>query len=193
MKLCHKHRTVKRNGYCLRCKADTERIRYERDPQLQRTRKKNEYHSKRLKKDTEQRMASKPCGHDDALAVEESDKHPDHQGSDDQVFFCPDCGQYIDAEGKTVADPTEAKASASQAGKAPSPSAPSAKRAYKRDTTTMVMVKCSWKNCPSPKFPLYPQNVRDKNWCPKIHRPMIKERSNRERQQKFRAKHGNRS
>lgn len=137
-------------------------------------------------------MAKKQvCSHDDAMEVEDSDKHPSWQGEEDSIFFCPDCGVYLSDSGEAVEDRMEPKAGVSNAGKAFSPRATAAQRAeYKRSIATKTTVKCSWPQGCSKTFLLYPQNIRKKNYCPQIHRAVVKRMQGLERQNRFRQKHG---
>lgn len=202
VKVCRKHKTVKvRSGpslYCRECKREHEKKRYDRDPDSQRTRKRKEYHSPKPTGGTVT-TASTQCEHDDALLVEESDLHESKRGQDLVAYFCPDEGIFINQEGKQIPDPTEADgAGGTQAGKvsaprkAGRPGNPSALarrggKVYKRDVTLKIPVPCSWPNC-KVSILMYPQNRREKNWCPQKHRPLVRIEQGKLRQRKFRQK-----
>lgn len=134
------------------------------------------------------------CAHESALAVEPAELSA--KNKDLTVFFCPDCGDFIDESGDTVPDPTKkTRGGGTNAGKAQSPHAVDAQRAPGRrirSQATMETIKCSWPGCKN-TFQIFPQNLREKNWCPTIHRAIVKTQQVRERVKRFREQHGQRS
>lgn len=186
IRVCHLHGTLKPRGYCRVCRAAKERLRYHSDPERERKRKR-QYYSQHMRIT----MPKKTCTHDDAMIVEDEQLHADHLARSGEVFFCPDCGEFIDTEGATTDDPTEAKAGDSHAGKAFAPSGGVGKQrpTYHRAKQVMETVPCSWPKCKE-KMQLYPQNIREKNWCPKIHRGLVRSEQSRLRQIQFRQRHG---
>lgn len=185
-KVCPEHRSVMRKGYCLPCKAAKEKVRYASNPEHHRRRKRDEYHHKH-KQPNGEGMAD-TCEHDGALAVDESDIHPTRSTEETIAFFCLECGDFINESGEVIEDPTKPKAGGKKAGKALSPLPPVARAIYSRDKSTMVEVECSHPGCKK-TFLLYPQNIREQNWCPPIHRPLKKLEQARDRQKAFRQRH----
>lgn len=62
------------------------------------------------------------------------------------------------------------------------------KRKYQRDTSLMEMVKCSAADC-NQLFPMWPQNIKETNYCPNLHRPLQKLAMAAQRQKLFRQNH----
>lgn len=135
---------------------------------------------------------AKQCEHGDAMIVEQSDLASAYKSDLRSFFYCPDCGVFIDEEGATLDfDPTEEATTTARSGASNLPKAPSllperkTQRAPIRDKRKRVEVICSWPKCHR-WFLLWPQNVREKNYCPQEHRPTLKTLQARDRQRKFR-------
>lgn len=198
---------VKVGRYCKACKANNERKRYWQNPDRERSRKRSEYnreHTPPMKLRPTQivgmygeRMTTTAtaCEHPNAVQL---DEFPG-------IFYCTDEDTFFDLNGETVPNPYEAATDTggAQQGKAvapattgapKNPSAPGVpkktlpqgmKRAYHRDPSLMETVKCSHPGCKA-TFPMWPQNIKDKNYCPDLHRPQVRLAQAAERQKRFR-------
>lgn len=175
---CPKCGNLRRRRYCKFCKAEAERRRYALDPERERARKRREYRAKAAGKESPRIV----CPHDDAI---QDEQYPG-------TFFCPSCGAWLNSSGELVGDPTAPPAEkpkrargGSNAGKAPSPEQSGAKRAYQRDPSKMVKVKCAHPGCKN-TWEAWPQNVKPGLLCPQLHLPLLKQQQARERQRRHR-------
>lgn len=64
-----------------------------------------------------------------------------------------------------------------------------AKRAYQRDPSKMVSMKCAHPMCEN-TWQVWPQNVKPELLCPQVHLPLLKQQQGRERQRRHRLKAG---
>lgn len=114
--------------------------------------------------------------------------------SDAIVFACFECGNYLDESGELL----QAESSESNAPKAPAPSKtgrnrnepvknePEPKRHYRRDPSHKIEVGCKVQECRN-RWKVWPQNVDQAQYCPQLHKPLIKIEQGRARQRRFRA------